>query len=123
LIVDTDVLMVPARAAERGETRAGEQRALRMAQVGTRAVHVTYSHAGWALRGSDRFGSWLSCCQRASMSAPANDDRPADRRSTMHPYIAYQILSNPANHGAPRPDQGRLRLRERLISAWCRIKR
>jgi hypothetical protein len=94
-----------------------------MAQVGTLAVHVTYSHAGWVLRGSYRFGSWLSCCQRASMTVPTNDDQPADRSGTMHPYIAYQILSNPANHRAPRPDEGRLGLRELLASAWHRFKR
>jgi hypothetical protein len=41
----------------------------------------------------------------------------------MHPYIAYQILSNPANHRAPRPDEGRLGLRELLASAWHRFKR
>jgi hypothetical protein len=94
-----------------------------MAQVGTRAVHVTYSHAGWVLRQRDRFGSWLIWCQAAPIKAPANDDQPADRSGTMHPYIAYQILSNPANHRAPRPDEGRLGLRELLASAWHRFKR
>jgi hypothetical protein len=41
----------------------------------------------------------------------------------MHPYIAYQILSNPANHHAPRPDESRFGLRELLISAWRRLRR
>jgi hypothetical protein len=39
----------------------------------------------------------------------------------MHPYIAYIILSNPANHHEPRPDECRsLGLREYLATLWQR---
>jgi hypothetical protein len=36
----------------------------------------------------------------------------------MHPYIAYQILSNPANHRAPRPDECSLEVKKLLAALW-----
>jgi hypothetical protein len=38
----------------------------------------------------------------------------------MHPYIAYLILSNPANHRAPRPDECCFGLRELVGRLWRR---
>jgi hypothetical protein len=41
----------------------------------------------------------------------------------MHPYIAYQILNNPANHHEPRPDECHVSLRDLLALAWRRLTR
>jgi hypothetical protein len=40
----------------------------------------------------------------------------------MHPYIAYVILTNPANRH-PRPDECCVSLKETLAHAWQRLRR
>ncbi|WP_200241621.1 hypothetical protein [Thiohalocapsa halophila] len=37
----------------------------------------------------------------------------------MHPYIAYLVLTNPANHH-PRPDESCPNLRQALAELWQR---
>jgi hypothetical protein len=39
----------------------------------------------------------------------------------VHPYIAFLILNNPANHH-PRPDECGLPLRELLAALWQRVR-